>query len=250
VSAEELPRVLQLLWGRDEPRRGPKPGHSIHDIGAAGARIADERGLVGVSMSAVAEEVGLTPMALYRYVDSKSDLYVAMINAAYGPPPKRKPTGGWRKQLDAWGSANHAALQAHPWIVQVPITEPPLAPNPLRWMERGISAFAETRLSEQEKLSALLLVEVYVRGQVLLTNQLGSAVANGTLDERELNARYARRLAELIDAETFPGISAALLSGSLEDEGDFGDEEFRFGLDTVLDGIQALVERRAAGRRR
>jgi AcrR family transcriptional regulator len=101
-------------------------------------------------MSAVAEEVGLTPMALYRYVDSKSDLYVAMINAAYGPPPRRKPTGNWRNQLDAWGSANHAALHAHSWIVQVPITEPPLAPNPLRWMERGISAFAETRLSEQE----------------------------------------------------------------------------------------------------
>jgi AcrR family transcriptional regulator len=245
VGDEELPRVLQLLWGRDEPRRGPKPGRTIEDIADAGVRIADAQGLPAVSMGAVAEALGLTPMALYRYVDSKDDLYIAMVNAAYGRPPARKPTGGWRRQLEAWGAANHAALRRHPWIVRIPVTEPPLAPNPLRWMERGICAFAETRLSEQEKLSALLLVEVYVRGQVLLSN----ALDEGASSAPEAEQLYARRLRTLIDADSFPGVHAALLSGSLEDGEDFDTQEFAFGLRTVLDGIEALVKRRA-GRHR
>jgi AcrR family transcriptional regulator len=245
VPEDELPRVLQLLWGRDQPRRGPKPGRTIADIAAAAVRIADSGGLEAVSMSAVAEAVGLTSMALYRYLDSKSDLYVAMTDAAYGRPPTQRPSGDWRAQLEAWASANYQALTAHPWIVAIPLSEPPLAPNPLRWMERGISAFADTGLSEQQKLSALLLVEVYVRGQVLLSSQLGPALAEEQLDEAEASTRYARRLALLIDKKGFPAVSAALLSGSLSDDGDFGAEEFAFGLRTVLDGISALVARAA-----
>jgi hypothetical protein len=32
MSEDELPRVLRLLWGHEEPgRRGPKPGHRIED---------------------------------------------------------------------------------------------------------------------------------------------------------------------------------------------------------------------------
>jgi AcrR family transcriptional regulator len=241
MTEEELPRVLQLLWGLEEPRRGPKPGRTIADIAEAAVRVADDRGLAGLSMSTVADAVGLTAMALYRYVDSKTDLFIAMVDAAYGPPPRRKPTGGWRKQLDAWASANRAALVKHPWIVHIPVVAPPLAPNQLAWMERGVSAFAATPLSEQQKLSALLLVEVYVRGQVLLSTQLGDALERKTLSSHESDARYVRRLARVIDPETFPGVHAAMISGSLEDEGDFGEEEFRFGLDTVLDGIAARI---------
>ena len=39
-------------------------------------------------------------------------------------------------------------------------------------MERGLQAFDGTPLTEQQKLSSLLLVEVYVRGQTLLSAQL------------------------------------------------------------------------------
>jgi hypothetical protein len=74
--------------------------------------------------------------------------------------------------------------------------------------------------------------------------RLHSAARNGAADEL-----YARRLGELVDEDDFPFISTALGSGSLTDsEGDFADDEFLFGLQTVLDGIAALVERREAGR--
>jgi AcrR family transcriptional regulator len=249
TSAEELPRVLRLLWGHETPgRRGPKPAHTIQDIAAAAVRIADAEGLDGVSMSAVASAMGVTTMALYRYVDSKSDLFVAMVDSAYGPPPHRRAAGGWRKQLQTWASENRAAVGRHPWIVQIPISEPPLAPNQLRWMERGLRAFTGTPLTEQEKLSSLLLAEVYVRGQVLLSTQLGDALEHNPLTEREADERYVRRLSQLIDEDAFPCISAALMSGSLQDDNDFAAEEFLFGLQTVLDGIEARIKRGSSRR--
>jgi AcrR family transcriptional regulator len=243
MSEDELPRVLRLLWGHEEPgRRGPKPGHRIEDIGAAAVRIADDSGLTGVSMAAVAKELGLTTMALYRYVDSKRDLYTVMVDAAYPAPPERRATGSWRRQLETWATGNHAALARHPWIVQIPVTDPPLAPNQLRWMERGLRAFAGTPLSQGQRLSALLLVEVYVRGQVLLSAQLGDAVADGPLTQREADLRYVGRLAQVIDEDSFPSLHEALLSGSLADAEDFATEEFSFGLQTVLDGLAARIE--------
>jgi hypothetical protein len=41
-----------------------------------------------------------------------------------------------------------------------------------------------------------------------------------------------------------------MLSGSLQDENDFAEDEFLFGLQTVLDGIEALIERAAQKVRR
>jgi AcrR family transcriptional regulator len=247
-----LPRVLTLLWGRAEPqRRGPKPRHSIQDIGAAAAAVADAEGLGAVSMSRVASALGLTTMALYRYVDSKDDLYVAMVDAAYGPPPSgKRSSAGWRTQLEAWAAANRVALAQHPWIVQIPVSDPPLSPNALGWMERGLRSFAHTPLTEQHKLSSLLLIEVFVRGQVQLSAHLDVAAGDTALARREADERYVRRLAQLIDPDGFPAITAALVSGSLQDAGDFAEDEFRFGLRTVLDGIEALIGRRTAVKRR
>ena len=245
----DLPRVLALLWRRDEPgRRGPKPRHTINDIGAAAVAIADADGLDAVSMARVAQHVGLTTMALYRYVDSKDDLILAMVNEAYGmPPPARRSNAGWRTKLARWATANRDALRRHPWIVQIPINEPPLAPAPLRWMERGLAAFDGTALTQQDRLSSLLLAEVYVRGQTQLSSQLA---ATDPAAARAADELYGRRLGELLDEDEFPFVSTALGSGSLTDSGgDFADDEFLFGLQTVLDGIAALVERREAGHR-
>ncbi|HMH93970.1 MAG TPA: helix-turn-helix domain-containing protein, partial [Streptosporangiaceae bacterium] len=41
--------------------------------------LADERGLAAVSMRAIAERVGVTPMALYPYIGNKTALLDAML---------------------------------------------------------------------------------------------------------------------------------------------------------------------------
>ena len=249
VPGVHVPRVVRLMWGLDEPaRRGPKPALTITDIAAEGVAVADADGLAAVSMARVAKGLGFTTMSLYRYVESKDDLLVAMVDHAFGPPDlPRQLARAWRRWLTAWAHAYRAALLRHPWILQVPITEPPLAPHQTAWMERGLQALAHTGLSEQQKLSSMLLIDVFVRGQTQLALGIDppQPAAAGTADgERPLDP-YPLRLAQLIDEERFPAISAALASGSLEDDSDFGTDEFEFGLGTVLDGIERLVAGRA-----
>ncbi len=230
-----LPRGLALLWGIDDrQRRGPRPTLTIQDIGAAAVRLADAEGLAAVSMSKVASALGFTTMSLYRYVDSKDDVFLAMLDAAYGAPPANREHRDWRAGLTWWCGANRAALVRHPWILQIPLSGPPVAPNLAAWMEEGLAALSATGLPEQDKLSSLLLAEVYVRGQV----QLMSAFAPTEEDD------YAGRMRRVLEPDRFPHLGAALASGALEDaEGT--EDEFQFGLETVLAGIERLIERRS-----
>jgi AcrR family transcriptional regulator len=238
----DIPSYARLLWGRadEDARPGPKRSVDAHAIGAAGMRLADAGGLAAVSMRSVAAEVGLTSMALYRYVGSKRELVLMVVDEAYGPPP-RIVAGrrGWRTQMRDWAVANRSRLAAHPWVVAVPMGEPPLLPNSIRWLERALEAFATTPLSEQQKLSSVLLIDVYVRGQVALAAGFG----DGDGPDIEAGQLYTRRLLTLADPDEFPRVHAALQSGALEDDNDFSADEFAFGLETVLDGISALVDR-------
>ena len=242
MHESELPRVLQQLWGIEgRSRPGPKPAFHISDIARAAVKLADAGGLGAVSMSKVAAELGFTTMSLYRYVDAKDDLYVVMLEQAFGEPPTLDPEQGWRDRITAWAEAFRDGLRQHPWILQIPIAEPPLSPNQLAWMEAGLQAFDGTPLAPQDRLSSMLLVNIYVRGTAQLTANMltePDAVA-------ETDRLYTQRLATLATPDRFPAIAATLEQPPDEGyTGDFDTGEFTFGLATVLDGIHTLITRR------
>jgi AcrR family transcriptional regulator len=245
----ELPRVLQQLWGMEGPARpGPKPTFQLSDIGNAAIKLADAAGLGAVSMSKVAGELGFTTMSLYRYVDSKDDLYVVMLEQAFGRPAPVDPEAGWRDRITAWAVAFRDAIRAHPWVLQVPILEPPLSPMQLEWMEHGLRAFEDTALSAADSLSSMLLVNIYVRGAGAISADLTPTSVKATEGQQVPagNQLYVERLTMLADPDRFPTIARNLRSRPAEDfDVDYDAGEFFFGLNTVLDGIEALIARRA-----
>jgi hypothetical protein len=50
---------------RERPSRGPKPGLSLDTIVSAGIDVVDTDGLAALTMSRIAEELGVTTMAPY-----------------------------------------------------------------------------------------------------------------------------------------------------------------------------------------
>lgn len=240
AGPQHIPAYLALLWHGDQAggqRPGPKPGVDLHQVAAAGIRLADAGGLAAVSMRAVAAELAYTPMALYRYVSGKDELVAVMVDEAYGVPPAELRGGGhgWRSRISMWARANREVMRRHRWILEITLTEPPLTPHQIDWMEHGLAALAATGLSPQAMLSCMLLVDVYVRGQAqLVPDDTGGAEA------READLRYATRLGALADPRQFPHITAALNITTLTADTD----EFEFGLRIILDGIAARIKDR------
>ena len=122
----------------------------------------------------------------------------------------------------------------------MPISAPPLGPNNVAWLENALRALRETPLSEQQKLSTVLLVSGFVRNDVTLDLDL-AAGAGG----EQVMPTYARMLGALIEGGDFPALADAVASGALSDEDD-PDSEFEFGLERILDGVAALIARDGA----
>jgi len=237
---------LEAAWGRRRvPSRGPRPELTIRRIVDAGVALADARGLHAVSMSRVAGAVGAATMALYRYVRTKEELLLLMVDAALGEPPAaRQLSEPWRPALQRWALGHLAALRRRPWIVRVPIGGPPIAPNQVAWFDRGLACLKDIRLAEIEKLAALQLVDGVVRHQATLEADLRlAAEAPQSLVAQGIQA-YGRSLAGLIDADRFPALTALVAAGVFEAGDESPDSEFEFGLERVLDGIEAFVRER------
>ena len=189
---------LEAAWGRRrEPSRGPRPELSLGRIVDAGVTLADARGLDAVSISRVAAALGAATMALYRYVRTKEELLLLMVDCAIGQPPvARQSNEAWRLVLQRWALGQLAALRRA--LVRVPIGGPPIAPNQVAWFDRGLGCLNDTRLAEIEKLAALQLVDGVAQHQATLEADLRlAAEAPQSLVAQGIQA-YGRSLAGLI----------------------------------------------------
>ncbi|WP_340556475.1 TetR/AcrR family transcriptional regulator [Streptomyces sp. GSL17-111] len=244
TPATGLPPGIEAAWGlREPPGKGPRRGLSTERIVGAGIALAAAEGIEAVSMARVAAELGVSAMALYRYVAAKDELIVLMEDAAVGPPPDPPEVTGWRAGLASWARAHRAVLHRNLWLLRLPISTPPATPHSVAWMERGLCHLSGTGLEVGEKLGVLSLVGGYVRTEASLTADLASAArrSGGTLEQA--SAAYGRLLARLADPERFPEVRRVVDSGVLAGP-QVEDEEFEFGLARVLDGVEVMVKER------
>ena len=244
-----LPASIEAAWGvRTRPNKGPRPALSLERIVAAAVRVAATDGLQAVSMSRVAADLGVSTMSLYRYVAAKNELLALMADLTFeAPPAPRGPDEGWRAGLSRWAWTELAVYRRNPWVLRIPISGPPVTPNAIAWLERGLDCLRDTGLEEGEKLSVILLLTGYVRNQGTLEADISAAQAAGKARaDGEMMPSYGQLLAALTDPERFPALHTVIAAGVF-DQPDEGDYDFTFGLERVLDGIETLIEKRRTG---
>jgi AcrR family transcriptional regulator len=252
MSGEEtetgLPASFEMAWGvRDRPTKGPKRGLSLEQIVDAGVHVANTEGIGGVSMGRVAKELGASAMSLYRYVASKDELLALMIDGAFGQVEFELSDGTWRERLKQWAEIELDAYRRFPWILRIPITGAPIMPRQIWFMEQGLRALGGTGLEEQDKLSAVLLVTSFTRSFAMLSSDIAAAFESGDPTTARVMPRYGELIRKLTTAEEYPALHAVVDAGTFDDDGEGFDDldyDFRFGLERVLDGIEALVNRR------
>lgn len=243
IAGVELPESLRRLWDGAAPAKKPRRSLSLDRIVNAAIEIADTEGLSALSMARLAERLGSAPMSLYRHVASKEELYDFMIDAA-ARESSVVATDDWRAGLAEWIADLMALYQRHPWILQLPVSKPPLDPGQLDWLERGLLIQQSTPLTVAEKLGVVLTLLEYARGHAAIANSM-----EGTDASFGLPLPYGQLLAQLVDEARFPMLTAAISAGAFEpppvdSEADL-QEDLQFGLNLILDGVAALIHSRA-----
>jgi AcrR family transcriptional regulator len=110
--------------GRLAPREQPRSaavgrGLSVERIVDATLAVIDEQGIGAATMPAVAARLGVRAISLYKYFESRNELFDAVVDRVVnelgdGPPVEMHPTHGWRTYLQAMAHGVRRYARAHP----------------------------------------------------------------------------------------------------------------------------------------
>jgi hypothetical protein len=156
-------------------------------------------------------------------------------------------------------------LDLHPWITQMPMAAPPVAPNSLHFVERALAAMDGTGLTDSEKMRAIGLITSYTLSEARMANDAARAMAEQAKAMKPAQPQaeaageppggdggqappftFESLLRELVDERTYPHLYR-LAWASSPAESLSERAEFLAGVDLILDGIQALINRAGRG---
>jgi AcrR family transcriptional regulator len=198
--------------------------------------LADRDGIAAVSMRRLAQELGVEAMSLYTHVRGKDDLLDGMADALVARVAAPVPTDGWLVTLRATVLAARGELLRHPWAAHLIETRAAPGPATIAYMDRIAGILREGGFSTDLAHHALHVLGSRVMG---FSQDLFD-------DKAEVDPGEAAAFAAQL-ADRYPNVAAIALAAS--HEGGLGgcddDVEFAFGLDLILEGLEA--RRVAAG---
>ncbi|MER7451847.1 TetR/AcrR family transcriptional regulator C-terminal domain-containing protein [Nocardia beijingensis] len=240
-------RTLELLWrvpAASGAGRGPKQRSSVEAVVAAAIEIADAEGLAAVTMRAVANRLGLTPMATYTYVPGKSELIDLMLDAVYARMERTDLTGlPWRERVTLIAAENRAMLARHPWVAYLPTTRPPLGPGLAAKYDHELEAFADLGLDDVAMDAALTFVLGFVTSVARIAIDSARAAADSAMSDEQWWERAAPVLEQVFDARRYPlAARVGTAAGQAHDAAYSADHAYEFGLTLVLDGLARRID--------
>jgi AcrR family transcriptional regulator len=198
----------------------------------AALALADEKGLEAVSMRAVAERAGVTPMALYPYVGNKAALLDGMLGRLLAGlvPPDAADAGradlDWRQRLRTLAHSARGLVHRHPWAAALLFARPAVTPEAASAVDQIYTGLLDAGVPAAEIPRLERLLSTVVLGYA--ASEVGGRFGPGELDPR------ARR--GLLRDQPLPGHRA--LVRWLEAPVDW-DAEFEADLDDLMRLIES-----------
>ncbi|MBO2462727.1 TetR/AcrR family transcriptional regulator [Actinomadura violacea] len=201
----------------------PRPRSLTQDqVAAAALAVIDRDGLTGLSMRAVAKELKLSTMALYRYVRDREELEGLVIDLVYAEVDPAPPPGGpWEARIETMALRLRAAFGAHAAIMPLTLTHRHDSAGSLCWGETVAGILHDAGITGPRAAIALRTLIAYIIGAIQLEH-LGPLEGEGT-------AAIAA-----LPAERFPNMAETARHARHIGPG----EEFRGGLAAVLRGLE------------
>lgn len=126
--------------------------------------LVDAEGLDALSSRAVAQRLGVTPMALYRHVRDMDDLLgeaVDRLLADLGTPPASKD---WRRWLERFASGLRRMLVDHPAALGLFHRQPVTSPAARARFRRAVAVLEDAGFSSQAAMDAYAAVHTFTIG--------------------------------------------------------------------------------------
>jgi AcrR family transcriptional regulator len=192
--------------------------------------VADAAGIGALTMRSLAAELGVKPMSLYHHVANKDDILDGIVDTVFGEIELPAPDGEWRPAMRRRAISARQVLARHPWATPLMSSRTNPGPDTLRHHDAVIGTLRRAGFSIGMTAHAFSLIDSYVYGFTLQEKAL-------PVDGPEQVPEVAEAMLAQFPAEAYPHLAAFTRDHILQPGYDYG-EEFEFGLDLILDGLE------------
>jgi AcrR family transcriptional regulator len=217
---------MSATAGRDAARQPL----SRERVVRAAMALADAGGIDALTMRRLGDELGVEAMSLYKHVANKDDLIDGMTDAVFAEIELPSGATDWRTAMRERAVSVRAALSRHPWAT--PLMQSRTSPGPatMRHHDTVIGTLRTAGFSVALTAHAFSALDSYIYGFALQQRSL-------PFETGEQTAELAEAILAQFPAEAYPHLAELTVQHVLQPGYDYGDE-FEFGLDLVLDGLE------------
>ena len=164
---------------KERAARLARAGLDLDKVVIATLKLIDAEGVGSASMRAIARRLDVEAQSLYTYVDSRDDLFDAVVEHVVGelgddPDVQWAPGNPWRPYLGGMARAVRRYAQRHPHAFPLIATRPSEAPwvNPplrsLQWIEAFLSNLNASGFTDEQVMFAYRSFNGFLLGFLLL----------------------------------------------------------------------------------
>jgi hypothetical protein len=196
----------------------------------AAIAFADENGIESLSMRKLGEELGVEAMSLYKHVANKDDMLDGMVDVVFSEIDLPSEGVHWKTAMRERAISARAALTRHPWAIG--LTESRMKPGPtnLRHHDSVIGCLHEAGFSIEMAIHAYSVLDSYIYGFALQEKSLPFDTSDDVGDVGE-------NILSQFPADEYPYLKETTVELITKSAWKYADE-FEFGLDLILDGIE------------
>ena len=198
----------------------------------AAIRVADRGGVEAITMRRVAQELGVEAMSLYNHVPNKDAILDGVVDAVFAAI--ELPAAGcadWREAIRARARSARSVLAQHSWALGLMDSRRNPGSATLRHHDAVLGVLRQAGFSLPMAAHAVSLIDSYVGGFVLQEANLPVSVP---ADVEEVAGGILANL----PADELPYLTEMIVDHALRPGYDYSGE-FGFGLDLILDALEA-----------
>jgi AcrR family transcriptional regulator len=214
--------------GRHPSRRQPL---SRDQVLQAALALADRTGVAGLTIRALAAELGAKPMSVYHYVANKDAILDGIVDLVFDEIHTPTSEQDWRTEIRQRAEAARQVLSRHRWAIGLLESRATPGPATLRHHEATLATLRAAGFTVEMAAHAYALLDSYV---------YGFALQEASLPFDDTNVvEVAAPIMDAFLVGKYPHMAELATELVLQPGYAFGNE-FRFGLDLILDGLERL----------
>ncbi|MEU1407431.1 TetR/AcrR family transcriptional regulator [Streptomyces sp. NPDC005728] len=196
----------------------------------AAVELADNAGLETLSMRKLGEAVGVEAMSLYNHVANKEDLLDGMVDLVFGEVELPTPGDDWRQAMRQRATSMRHVLSRHRWAIGLMESRSDPGPATLRHHDAVLGCLRQGGLSLTLTAHAVSVLDSFIYGFALQEKTL-------PFDTPDQTAELAKSIMSGFGDGEYPYLTEIATAHVMRPGYAYGDE-FEFGLDLILDGLQ------------